>query len=154
MASKAPPNETAPDEECAHEQPEYDGRSNRSNICMDCEKACGGAGDRGCEWSRSFAAVPGWDAELVYLKQSPGNFVLTYHIRSCPKFVETPERPNSKTGLLSEAESYEFLKDPLGYLRRHDHGVNFQELAKIYGVNNKSVPTKKAAKKGQRRYVY
>ena len=69
----------------------------RTNICFDCQKACGG-----CSWSEidpatkkpRFEPVPGWTAKKVMLKTgttgSKSIWVENYHITACPEFV--PDR--------------------------------------------------------------
>lgn len=54
----------------------------RLAICWYCENAEGG-----CEWTRCFKPVPGWDAEPRIVKDDEGD-IRTYHIRSCPKYKE------------------------------------------------------------------
>jgi hypothetical protein len=68
-----------------------DGR--KTNICIDCKKACGG-----CSWSAvdpdtnklKFEPVPGWTAEKVRLNVGHDSrgvvMVETYHITECPLF--------------------------------------------------------------------
>lgn len=69
----------------------------RTNICVDCKKACGG-----CSWSEidpatekpKFEPIPGWTAEKVWLNVgTSGSYnrkriVQTYHITACPEFEE------------------------------------------------------------------
>ena len=69
----------------------------KTNICFDCQKACGG-----CSWSEidpatkkpRFEPVPGWTANKVMLKlgtaHSKSVWAETYHITACPEFV--PDR--------------------------------------------------------------
>lgn len=73
----------------------------RTNICIDCQKACGG-----CSWSEAdpvtgklrFEPVPGWTAKKVLLnlgrRSGNGRKVVTetYHITACPEFVPVEER--------------------------------------------------------------
>lgn len=71
----------------------------KSNICITCEKACGG-----CSWSAvdprtnkvRFEPVPGWTAKKVLLnlgtKHSKTTFCETYHITACPEYVPAVER--------------------------------------------------------------
>ena len=56
--------------------------ASKSNICWDCQRACGG-----CSWSEDFIPVPGWTAEPSIIKQSPGVDIHSYHIAACPLFV-------------------------------------------------------------------
>ena len=58
----------------------------RKQPCWDCANACGG-----CEWSKSFQPVPGWDAEPVIIRNHLGrgpenSSAKSYKIYSCPKF--------------------------------------------------------------------
>lgn len=74
-------------------------KSGRSNICFNCQKACGG-----CSWSAidpntgkpGFKPIPGWTAEPVVLNVghcvNKGTYVQTYHITACPEFVPDAER--------------------------------------------------------------
>ena len=62
-------------------------RPGRTNICFDCQNACGA-----CSWSARFEPVPGWTAEKLLLNIGvSGNgkkrWVETYHITACPEFV-------------------------------------------------------------------
>ena len=88
---------------------------NKTNICIDCQKACGG-----CSWSEidpeterpRFEPVPGWTARKVVLntgfdgRSNRKVFVETYHITACPQFVPDPPR---KTDNL-ELNDGEFLR--------------------------------------------
>lgn len=56
--------------------------------CWDCTNACGG-----CEWSKDFQPVPGWDASPVIQKfhggGTPRDYLTgSYAIRACPKFAK------------------------------------------------------------------
>ncbi len=55
---------------------------NRFAKCWYCQNAEGG-----CEWSDGFKPVPGWDATPSIIKDEEGD-ILSYHIRSCPKYIE------------------------------------------------------------------
>lgn len=78
----------------------------KTNICFDCQKACGG-----CSWSKKFEPVPGWTAEPVLLNlgkvHSKKRHVRTYHITACPEFVKDEKRKPSH-GELTE-EQFAFL---------------------------------------------
>lgn len=67
----------------------------RKQPCWDCANACGG-----CEWSKSFQPVPGWDAEPVRKMVKNGKRewrpMESYAIRSCPEFVK--EERHGETG--------------------------------------------------------
>lgn len=65
----------------------------KSNICFDCQRACGG-----CSWSAChpvtgqplFIPVPGWTAEPSKLYSAHGSHkreTWTYHITACPLFL-------------------------------------------------------------------
>ena len=80
-------------------------RQSRTNICFDCQKACGD-----CSWSEidpatkhpRFEPVPGWTAEKVLLRidHGHGGFgVETYHITACPQFVPDEPRETSRLEL-------------------------------------------------------
>ena len=56
----------------------------KTNICWDCEKACGG-----CSWSRNFEPVPGWKAKKIRWSRTKET---TYMITKCPLFERTPDR--------------------------------------------------------------
>ncbi len=76
---------------------------NKTNICFDCENACGG-----CPWTATdpvtrklrFEPVPGWTAKKVRLTVgnygSKKNIVETYHITACPLFKRDKERKKTK----------------------------------------------------------
>lgn len=80
--------------------------TNRTNICFDCQKACGD-----CSWSEidpatkhpRFEPVPGWTAEKVkYQTQSingGSKFCDTYHVIACPEFVRDEPRKSSNQEL-------------------------------------------------------
>lgn len=56
-----------------------------TNICFDCENACGG-----CSWAKKYEPVPGWTAEKCHLPVNNFGgvqFVETYHITACPEFI-------------------------------------------------------------------
>jgi hypothetical protein len=62
----------------------------KSNICFDCDRACGG-----CSWSRNFEPVPGWTATKTTLKigctgKEKPRWVDTYSITACPLFTPDP----------------------------------------------------------------
>ena len=70
--------------------------SKPQQLCWDCANACGG-----CEWSKDFQPVPGWDAIFAPVKANksgkPKEFKLeSYAIRACPKFVK--EERHGKAG--------------------------------------------------------
>ena len=55
-------------------------------ICWNCKNATGG-----CSWSEDFTPVEGWKAKPTTLKVRSGkyiNYVKSYVVRKCPKFVE------------------------------------------------------------------
>lgn len=65
----------------------------RTNICFDCQRACGG-----CSWSACdpltgellFMPVPGWTAKPSKLYSAHGSHnreTWTYHITACPLFL-------------------------------------------------------------------
>lgn len=68
---------------------------NNTNICFDCQKACGG-----CSWSEidpdtekpRFQPVEGWTAEPVMMFLYEGKRIQTYHITACPEFVKDEHR--------------------------------------------------------------
>ena len=62
-----------------------------TNICIDCQNACGG-----CSWSAVgyggkilFEPVPGWEASSVSFVVD-GRTISTYHITACPQFKPDP----------------------------------------------------------------
>jgi sulfatase maturation enzyme AslB (radical SAM superfamily) len=48
--------------------------------CWTCQNCYGG-----CEWSRSFKPVPGWDAEKTFLPANREN-AASYFVKECPKY--------------------------------------------------------------------
>ena len=76
---------------------------NKTNICFDCQKACGG-----CSWSAidpktdrpRFEPVPGWTAKKVKLLTGHSHeravVIDTYHITACPDFVKDAERKTAR----------------------------------------------------------
>lgn len=66
-----------------------------STLCFDCVNAVPTPdGTRGCEWSRCFRPVPGWEAKRNDVRIQSGNtnppvrMVESYRVRKCPKFTE------------------------------------------------------------------
>jgi hypothetical protein len=62
----------------------------KTNICFDCDRACGG-----CSWSRNFEPVPGWTAQKVSLNMGNSarrkqRYTITYSITACPLFTPDP----------------------------------------------------------------
>lgn len=66
----------------------------KTNICIDCKKACGG-----CSWSeidpstekQRFQPVEGWTAEPAVLTDC-GRVIHTFHITACPEFEADEQR--------------------------------------------------------------
>lgn len=52
-------------------------------ICWKCKNAC----NSGCEWSRAFKPVPGWDVEAVEFIDNY-KLVTSFRVISCPKFIK------------------------------------------------------------------
>lgn len=70
--------------------------SNKANICIDCQKACGGCSWTRCEtWKKGkpimFQPVEGWTAEKIYRVSQDGYVIETYSITACPEFI--PDEP-------------------------------------------------------------
>jgi hypothetical protein len=73
--------------------------NNHTNICIDCQRACGG-----CSWTEvdletnkiRFEPIPGWTATPVRLNLggvvSGPRFTTTYHITACPLYAPDPPR--------------------------------------------------------------
>ena len=89
-----------------------DRSGNHTNICFDCQRACGG-----CSWSAigdygrpRFEPVPGWTAEPTSFNIE-GRVVNTYHITACPQFKPDPPRKKRAADYLTltEEESQDFL---------------------------------------------
>lgn len=59
-------------------------------LCWQCANAVPDkSGKRGCAWSRSFKPVKGWDADETRLyADDETRSIVSYHVRSCPEFVE------------------------------------------------------------------
>ena len=88
-----------------------DGRSH-ANICFDCQNAvCG------CNWSRNFKPVPGWEAELTVV-----NHNITYYITGCPEYIPDVKRTNT-SGILYDEDEEEFFSDPITFIERHCNGT-------------------------------
>ena len=98
----------------------------RANICIDCERACGG-----CSWSEvnpetgkiRFEPVPGWTAEPVYKQMgAAGNgyksYADTYRITACPLFLPDKRQHKRDNCELTVTESLEFLTNIRSILRR------------------------------------
>ena len=66
----------------------------------------------GCNWSRNFTPVEGWEAELIEYQPwdtNKNNPHETYHITKCPEFVR--DEPRVNIGLtLTKEENAEFRK--------------------------------------------
>lgn len=81
-----------------------DKNPNKTNICFDCARACGG-----CPWSEidpetgkvRFEPVPGWTATPTTIKNwhsSDGSTVAeTYHITACPLFTKDSRKSRRDT---------------------------------------------------------
>lgn len=57
-----------------------------TNICIECQKACGG-----CSWSKSFEPIEGWTAKKCHLPMVGRNsvtYIETYYITACPEFEQ------------------------------------------------------------------
>lgn len=50
-----------------------------ATLCWDCDNAAPDLNGHGCEWSRKFEPVPGWEAD-----EDPN--LKSYHVNYCPKF--------------------------------------------------------------------
>lgn len=59
-------------------------------LCWQCANAVPDkSGKQGCAWSRSFKPVKGWDADETRLYANDDErSTVSYHVRSCPEFVE------------------------------------------------------------------
>lgn len=56
-------------------------------ICWNCKNCVPSVEKKqGCEWSEHLKPVPGWDAVRHKLTVSTGRSVISYMVRSCPKF--------------------------------------------------------------------
>ena len=97
----------------------------KSNICFDCQKACGG-----CSWTevdektgrQRFEPVPGWTARPVLLNLGMGwngerNMAETYHITACPEFLPDEQRRTDNCEL-SHTENKYFMENINQILRR------------------------------------
>lgn len=64
-------------------------RPTRQTLCWKCQNAVPNMHGRGCEWSRRFKPVPGWDAdeEEMCMSEDPPRYDTSYFVRSCPKFL-------------------------------------------------------------------
>jgi hypothetical protein len=50
-------------------------------LCFSCKNACGG-----CNWSRDFSPVIGWDATPSIVKDKEG-YIESYRISGCPEYI-------------------------------------------------------------------
>ena len=50
--------------------------------CWTCSKACGG-----CDWSKKFKPIKGWDAEPMIVKDKEG-YIRSYRIKKCPEYIK------------------------------------------------------------------
>ena len=64
--------------------------NHKPTLCWQCANAVPDkSGKRGCAWSRSFKPVKGWDADETRLyANDETRSIVSYHVRSCPEFVE------------------------------------------------------------------
>lgn len=62
-----------------------DGHAN--TLCWECRNAVPGP-DAGCEWSRLFRPVPGWEAEERRARLGAYELQTSYRVHKCPKFEE------------------------------------------------------------------
>lgn len=53
----------------------------REQLCCSCKNACGG-----CNWSRHFLPVAGWDAVPTIVKDREGD-INSYKISGCPEYI-------------------------------------------------------------------
>lgn len=64
-------------------------RHERGALCWKCANAVPNpATGVGCEWSRKFQPVPGWEAEYRPIKLSDAKISESYFVKSCPLFAE------------------------------------------------------------------
>ena len=76
----------------------------KTNICFDCQKACGG-----CSWSEldpdtgkpRFQPVEGWTAKPVVVQVDNGRVIESYHITACPEFARDEKRKGDAKGGLT-----------------------------------------------------
>ena len=57
-------------------------RDEYGQLCWTCRKACGG-----CDWTRCFKPVEGWNAKQTVIKNSNGD-IQSYRIKECPEFIK------------------------------------------------------------------
>lgn len=68
-----------------------DEKSNKQkqSLCWFCRNAVpDDKGKQGCNWSRNKLPVDGWDAIPTKLKVAAHMTVPSYHVKTCPEFVE------------------------------------------------------------------
>lgn len=53
----------------------------REQLCCSCKNACGG-----CNWSKCFLPVEGWDAIPTIIKDKEGD-MHSYKISGCPEYI-------------------------------------------------------------------
>lgn len=58
-------------------------------LCFECQNSVPSR-TRGCEWSRNFQPVPGWNAEPTFKDNGK---IPSYHVITCPKYIPDPPRP-------------------------------------------------------------
>ena len=72
-----------------HSQKIKQGRS----LCWSCQHAVPDLNGHGCEWSKRFDPVPGWDAEETVLTTSYKQGTKSYHVYGCPKYLPDEPKP-------------------------------------------------------------
>lgn len=66
---------------------EQEQAAKQGSLCWSCINAVPSAdGKRGCSWSRNGEPVEGWDAKMQRVKVNRGSSVVSYHVKSCPKY--------------------------------------------------------------------
>lgn len=65
------------------------GGGQSTQLCWSCLNAVPNVEiGRGCEWSRLLQPVPGWDAEMVVMREVGP----TWAVRGCPRYEVEPVR--------------------------------------------------------------
>ena len=60
------------------------------SLCWSCQHAVPDLNGHGCEWSRKFMAVKGWEATETLLTTSYKKAIKSYHVFQCPKYEPDP----------------------------------------------------------------
>ena len=110
----------------------------KSTLCWKCANACGG-----CDWSREFKPVDGWEATPTKVYQNVNQYIDSYIVNKCPEFYE--EKLNS---IFRVSGCY--VAEKLGCSRNTIYSFSSEEL--IAMCRNKGIKLEITRVGNQRRF--